>query len=315
MKYSELCEKIKIGEITVNYNGHRIGFRGFMERYEDYFADANGANDGKWSIRDGKTMEEVNAEMREFNQSYLNRTIHPNQLFRIISEDNNCFNCGHRLYWVWDGDKIWSLQGEWEPNKNNWRDKGTDIINSGFCEYAINQPYGGEISINSKLLFTNYFNQPDTPDKMEYNDLWSLNNYCGRVRRAEYKAKNYNTAYGQLGNMSIGIFVHPNKNSIILGDKYIADKYIEKLPKQNKFDWQALSIIEDHKLVGEICCEVWRWEATDILTLGEDKYKALKDNSCDLVEVEVNHGKWRFETSYDREKDESPIYARLTHDV
>jgi hypothetical protein len=146
----------------------------------------------------------------------------------------------------------------------------------------------------------------DCPKEEEHTQKWSLNHSAGIVNITKYKSEKQNIAYGQMGNMSVGIFAHPNKKSIIVGNAYQ-----NETDEENKIDY----VINEHKFLGRISLDVWRWEATDFNTLGQETYnKVLKENKKyrGMVEVEVEHGVWLFECYYEtRTSVDENIYAHL----
>ena len=68
-------------------------------------------------------------------------------------------------------------------------------------------------------------------------------------------------------------------------------------------------------MIGEICLDVWRWEATDLNTIGAEKYEALAEDHKNrgMVEVDVPHGEWEFKEYYrcDDESENEHLYGRL----
>lgn len=203
-----------------------------------------------------------------------------------------CYRCGQYLEWSFSQNSL----------KLN-RLIGTDTCHpEGYrCELENVKPFVGKITINSNLIVANYFNNvvPELSD-VEQCEKYYINILKGRYNLAEYMSF-HNVAYGQMGNMSIGVFVHPDKKSIIIGDHF----YSEELDDYT-------NEIEGHIYKGSVCLDVWRWEATDLNTIGDNQYNV--DNS---VECDVEHGVWRFEHFYDMHReneceDESPIYSKFT---
>jgi hypothetical protein len=61
-----------------------------------------------------------------------------------------------------------------------------------------------------------------------------------------------------------------------------------------------------------VCLSVWRWEATDMNTLGKEHYEKLIEQEVNLVEVDVEHGLWDFTHFYREENPEyEMVYARM----
>ncbi len=318
MKFREVAERVKSGEITLDECGHRTNatVERFVERYEQTLANSNGASDGKWNMdrRNGvKTIEEVNADMRDFYKRRLDNDCEDEKTsycsFSCLGDGEYCFGCGEQLQWVLSGNKLMLKQ---------YFD-GNDLAIAPECEYAVIKPFTGSIQIQSRMIFANFFPGEDEPEGKRYSDEWSLNCLHGRKNIMDFKSKNLNVAYGQMGNMSIGIFVHPSKESIIIGDQNVGEHRSEGMTdaEWEASDFDELSVIEDHKLIGRIGLDVWRWEATDVKTLG-DNYQQVLDNfreRCqEVVEVDAAHGTWDFEHFYEMFRmsdDYNPIYARL----
>lgn len=116
----------------------------------------------------------------------------------------------------------------------------------------------GEINVESDLVFANYMNdlKADTPKEKEYSDEYNLCKFYGRRRITEWKAKNQNVAYGQMGNMGLSVYVNKEKDHIILTESYIeSDIKVKKLKDMGM-----------KKHGDNISLSVWRWEATDVNT-------------------------------------------------
>jgi hypothetical protein len=312
MKFREICEHVKAGRWRLDFCGHRCNGnrRQFVEGYEEDVAYAAGANDGNWQPdKDGKrTQAEIDAGMREFYQRRLDVECQPGEMiYSFVCPEEYCFGCGKRLHWVVGKNRL-RLQGYWDRQKND------HVIAKGRCPYAKPQPTTGVITVRSRLIFANFFPSiEDSDEKDKYTDDWSLNCLHGRANITRYKAE-HNIAYGQMGNMSCGVFVNDARTSIILGDPYIADRLMEDMgeAEQDAADYDALSVIEGHHLVGKISLRVWRWEATDFETIKDSYQDMLGVQDDPPVELEVPHGSWEFVHYYDTEiGGEGCVYARL----
>jgi hypothetical protein len=129
-----------------------------------------------------------------------------------------------------------------------------------------------------------------------------------------YKMREQNIAYGQYCNGSIGVYVHPEKQSIILASPYLGEMKAERMDLTDEewdaLDWDELNTIEGHKLVGHsICCDVWRWEAGCKDQLGQ-LYDELVADSRDRVEVDVEPGEYKF-THYWMSREDVDVVARF----
>jgi len=87
--------------------------------------------------------------------------------------------------------------------------------------------------------------------------------------------------------------------------------------KEKKLIASRKEQLKGFKKLGEISLEMWRWEATDLNTLTQEKLDKMKEEEYpqDIVEIDVEHGTWEFEQFYgvrERKKGEDGwIYARL----
>lgn len=314
MKFSELVERVKRGEVTLELAGHRANNarERLIEQYERTAAGAAGENDGKWTPLDGATMEETNARMRAHYQQKLDAEVDDDDMlsgFLFDVEEQECRGCGQRLRWVLSGNVL-GLRGFYDHELGDFKKHPPEFV----CPHATFRPRTGRIAVRGKLLFANFFDEvEDGPKKDKYKPEWSLSSDKGQENITRYKAER-NVAFGQLSNMSVGIFVSPDKKSIIVGDPYIAERLMEEMSEEeaDKADEKALSVIEGHQLVGTICCDVWRWEATDQNTV-KDIRKFRRDNKDrGYVELDVPHGVWEFAHYFHNdEPEDETVYARL----
>jgi hypothetical protein len=89
----------------------------------------------------------------------------------------------------------------------------------------------------------------------------------------------------------VNVFLSDDKMSIILGREWFVNDEGEE--DSNDF--------EGYTNIGDICCDCWRWMASDIDTIKPEVYKAFKEERehMDFVEVDVPHGKWKVKHFYD----------------
>jgi len=321
VKFQEIATRVKSGEITLDSCGHLISKKikeDFIKNFEDLVESANGSNDEKWIVREGETMEERNLEMREFYQRMLDREIKENKSL-VSSEKENCFGCGEKLQWIFNANKL-TLREFYNkeiqnPNRKSKGDFDAHSLDYR-CPYEHPKPFVGEIKVSSRLIFANFFRQiEDSPEDKRYTEFWSLNNLVGRENITKHKCKK-NVAYGQMSNMSIGIYVNENKDSIIVGPDCNPAEY-KKYDSDEEYEAACdKSVFEGYQLVDTICLDVWRWEATDLDTIGEKNYNTLVEDqrSSGLVEINAKHGIWKFEHFFDSldEYSENYCYAKLT---
>jgi hypothetical protein len=183
-----------------------------------------------------------------------------------------------------------------------------------------------------KLVFANFFDDRKTTDKKEDDcdcyaserdgkttmevfepkDKWksSINDFIGRVKLMKHYASKFNIAYGQMGNMSIGIYVNRTGDKIIIGCHCPEDcDEDRKMVKQ----WKRYKK-QGFKMVGELSLEMWRWMACDKSIL--DQYQIPLKEEGDrygVHTVEVKKGKWKMTHRYDSDlgSDDDFVYSVL----
>lgn len=309
MRMRDLCEKIKAGQIEFNLCGHDVGddfSQRIVEYYEDEVAGENGAHDGKWE--QGTTDE----QMREVYKKLLDRSCEDGKRASFFSADFQCQGCGEKLEWVLNGNTLY-LSSYWTGKEKVIRP--LDFV----CPYATLKPRVGEIQVKGKLVFANFFRHVENrPEKGDRSD-WSINFFRGRDNVSQYKAER-GVAMGIMGNMSIGIFLHPSLRSIIIGDIFANDQFEgmseEEIDEHvNEHGMEEADQIDGHTLVGQLSLEMWRWEATDSEALGaENLQKTIEEFGEDRVFLlNVDPGTWQFEHYYDTETGPKEyIYSKLT---
>lgn len=315
MKVREIAEAVRRGEIGLEYAGHHVNAtkERFLQRFDEAIANANGANDGQWN-KSGES-KVTDQDMREHFRVPLEREVEQEESFSLsfCADGESCFGCGVKVKWVLTGDKL-QLREHFVCDPGDFRGEFENYPADYVCPFATPQPTKGEIRVASKLIFANFFRgYEDSPEDVKWSDEWSLCNMAGRKRITEFKVAQ-NIAYGQMGNMSIGIYVNKAKDSIIVGPcyhpaemgEYESDAEFEEACKKEVFPGYK-------QMKKTISLAVWRWEATDFNTLGQEKYDALKNEEyMDMVELKVPHGIWSFEHYYDTRSHENEyLYALL----
>jgi len=241
--------------------------------------------------------------------------------------DNYCFNCGGRNSLVMIDAKTLGFFNVTDFNnlgKENGKDftlspsdfqpcKATPLIDAGKLTATINVPTG-------KLVFDNFFITDSLYD-MKEEGYHSINDIMGRNQLMQHLASK-NVGYGQLGNMSVNVYYSKEKEEILIGDPYIEDQiedlrgFIEECPDEardenrkrlKELETVDLKVFEGFDLVGDICCDVWRWQCADQKTLDdagdEQRYSAFT--------VEVSPGDWEIEHYYEFQKREAVVYSRI----
>lgn len=156
----------------------------------------------------------------------------------------------------------------------------TDIVNKGYLEANIHVK-------NGKLVFANYFDNERTYDFDKDKRYKKGTNIChinGRNNLMQHLA-NRNVGYGQTGNMTLAVFVSNDRKTILIASPYN--------------DEDEENTIEGYELVGEICCDVWRWQCADTSVL--EKYGTTIDENFieDNIVIDVPKGEWNIKHYYD----------------
>ena len=266
----EICEKLRSKEIILDKMNHSVNceLKRMLEIYDHKVALSNGLNDGKWG-----ESEITDAGMREHFSKELNREINQEDTINSLSDRLDCRNCGERLQWVFSGKKLKLKNYIYDDSKMDHLD-----LRNHKCDFTKPEPHAGIIQITNKLVFGNYFREfGDTPKELEFDKHWSLSSFAGRNKITNHLCRQ-NIAFGQMSNMSVTIYVHSSKESIIIG------------PDDEKYD--------SYKKLGTISLAVWRWQATDLDTLGKRNYDKIKKDQ-DLIAVDVPYGAWKFTHYFD----------------
>lgn len=207
-----------------------------------------------------------------------------------------CIHCGVRMRGRIDSDGIASYSiGANEKALDTCI--GRDIIERKVMTCEIDVPSG-------TLVFVNAFRDPinyNVPRASEFTK-YSLNTIVGRYNTMLYYA-NKGIGYGQMGNMSIGVYSNSGvSDSVLIGKPHYSGKR---------------ESLEGHSYRGNICLDVWRWMCMDKDKLADSGEELNSDR--DVVEVSVVPGKYLIEHYFDactdfNDDDEYDIevYSRLT---
>lgn len=340
IQLSTIIKGLQEGKITIVNDGHLMN--SIIDSLEHHLAHNNKCiNEYEDKIANGKVMDD---DVKCENMIDLYKRNNTCAIGKRIPEiEAYCFNCDQKLFPIIVADNkiiLISWREYYDLNKtNNYKYEFTEkescscgakalIENKKLVSY-IDFPTG-------HLVFANYFKTAnDTPKGEEYSDP-SLNSLIGRNKRMLYLAEQ-GFGFGQMGNMSVSIFVNP-KGDIIIGDEIamveetICDKeaYLNgeygKPPKEEDIkrcqkeiaDGKAyMKIIEEgqYKYIDDISLSVWRWMCADKKTL-----KALKEpkfaDHMDVVKVKVEPGRYKLEHYYDlidtTDIENVYLYSRLT---
>jgi hypothetical protein len=307
MKIREICDKIKSGKIDVDLAGHSLNFdkNKLIEIYDLTVAKENGLFDGKWE-------NSSDEQMRKFFTSQLDLELHGDRFYLNAINDKyhiQCDNCGNLLHFSLQGNRL--ILNQFYNEKTNKIEKQL----SETCEYSQTSPFCGNISVKGKLIFANYFlknkfeKYSDYPENDNRYLYWSLNSIAGQRRVAKFKLEQYNIAVGQMTNTSVGIYLSLDKKSVIVGPDIHPAEYLDYENDSDYYKAINEPIFPNYCKMGNISLDVWRYEASDTNSIG---------NNIDLienyVEVDVVNGNWRFQhnfTSLDDEEKIGYVYSKF----
>lgn len=314
MKVSEILEKIISGEMVLETAGHEayaMNKEVVINSYKRCLEFANGKGDGTWNKHNKKgDLVTSDERMREHYQDKLDMEIEEDE--PIVC---SIFNSTERLFWTLTGNKLQVrtyLSNKKEHRENPFVNHPIDYV----CPYSVHKPNFGEITVKSKLLISNFFRKfSDEPEGEKYSQKYSLSSLSGQEAITAYKATHHNVAFGQMSNMSIGVFINKAKDSIIIGPGFHPAEMKDYDNDEDYYEEIKKPIFEGYELVGTISLGVWRWEATDLNTLGKEEYKELK-NKTEVIELDVPHGTWSFQHNFNFDKyedgsEENLVYAKL----
>lgn len=206
----------------------------------------------------------------------------------------HCSRCGKR------GLRLW-IKDENTLMVSHWKEKGTLVqcpIEDGSHKTIIDVPTG-------VLQFANWFDIGDAPEDKEHSEEYDLCTLLGRRNIADYLAEK-GFGYGQMGNMSVYIYIAKDKKSIkILSSDYdwIEDEihYLksqgEDIPANlQKIIAEKEEFEANYDFIGSLSLGVWRWMCADVTNIGD-----IRKSDEILEPVNVCSGKWEVIHHYDCE--------------
>lgn len=215
--------------------------------------------------------------------------------------------------------KSYLLREKLAPNKTAaYEYKLTDLSLLPVCgmsELNIEDKVAVEIDVpTGDLVFANFFRDEKTLDDFAGEDNETDRSICGllgRVKLAKYYST-INVGYGQMGNMSLNVFLKEDGTEIILGREHGYDEV-----KDREFTVKH----KGFKNIGNISLSMWRWMCADkeVLSQRNISLPKLKKNSTiehdyrNYTLAKVKPGKWIIEHYYDLHKrnDADIIFSRL----
>jgi hypothetical protein len=284
-----------------------------MECISELEESKNKGEDHKFSDYHIIKLEDIDKSIQHHKDSikiFEERKIKETDLISHIgSRTFNCFKCGMNLNYILLDDNTIGLGANYSMKKENiWDCTCPFKDGEKGHSYYITIPTGNLIISNyfddSKPYTENdkdrdcYIKDEKEMEIFEPKDKWSrklsLNTHAGRIGLMNHYSSKHNIAFGQMGNMSIGIYVNKAKNRVVISSAYLDD--ISEVEDHLSYS-KAKKFLEEYKRVGSISLEVWRWMATDISVLEKNEIpiytsKKLEYRDKDVL-VKVNKGKWK----------------------
>lgn len=313
----DIHNAVKSGEIKIDTRGHnRVGFTKGQSAAQEYFT------------KEFLSLHEKNLKSVEAlpdNGIALDRVYSPIVPGEKLKDDERsyCWDCGQRFYYILVNEKtvaIIDMSYYYDLTKRltktddeRWDYKLTDLKLIPMCKLSqmkVTTKIVTEIDLPSgEMVISNHFGAVDEIYESKEHD--SINDLLGRIELAKHLATK-NVGYGQMGNMSIDVYVNKTGDEIIFGNEYYYDE---------KNDKEILRKFKGFKHLGSISLSVWRWQCADLETLNKYKFpvpKKLKPNSkiehnyIDYIRTTVKPGRWVIEHYYDIKPEcKNGIYSRL----
>lgn len=316
MNKLEILQGLKNKTVSINFNGHfNVNFVGqdqlssrFIKDFEEdvnhEVSYMNGKGDDKWSNRDGEDMKKVNSDMREFYRRKLYCDYDLEWNFWDW-KGRDCPNCGERMFFYMDNEK--------KQVFTSCTYKSEELKNEKICEFSDPKPYKGKIFL-SEAVVANYFKKDygAIREIEDYYSRYNINSLAGRVRTADWMLENQKRAYGQMGNMSVAVYLNKDRNHILIANSWIGD--LESYDYSGEAIEKAKNILDNYDYLGRISLEVWRYEVADFSNTGLEKkeikeYQKKKKNDYyqDNIIFNVVPGEYEFTHYYDIQENESDI--------
>lgn len=286
LKFETIINGLKNGSITIDFAGHNNDIENarfreeLIERAQSYIDFSH------------KMLHETEHTIFSI---FLNEPIKLGEAIDKLCQASKfyCFKCGRQASYVLKDARTLTIG-------LSYGQEGQKDTNNVCPISDTTKSFSYEITVNSgKLVFVNYFDDRKKDKngeeieilepKNKYSEEFSLNSLQGRINITKHYAKQ-NIAYGQMGNMTIGIFKNKTGDKIIIGD-----------PARKK--------IKGLSLVDSISLGMWRWMAADQALIKKLKIKPRGG----IVTLDVPNGTYKVTNYFDFFEDEyeSPIYSTL----
>jgi hypothetical protein len=316
MNIVDIHNGLKAGTFKVDLKGHCSD--SVEERIKQ---EIRHINDMIAQYTNGKDASKKDRMLKHYKDSLTN-DYNPGDYLGFSGMERQCFDCGSRMYIVLQDENTLTVV----PTSAYWdiREKGGEREKINKYDYVIKPheiPACEAMSLRKKkklvseievptgeLIFQNYFEKEhlycDPKNKHGHPDI---NSVLGRNVLMQYLATQ-NVGYGQMGNMSVAVFVRKDGTEIIVSKR---DSY------DDKGDYEVDFVGFD--FLGEISLSVWRWQCADksVLTANDEPIITTDDRRRtyhDAIHAKVKRGKWKIEHYFDFMRDDdkgNPIYSRL----
>lgn len=310
----EILEKLKSGEIKFDFMGHDGGNPNddfqfdFTEHFSEILVDSLSFNLEYYTELENDNIKDWEG-YRQRSLDFLNKKIPKGEriAYGLNSSEFDCEKCGKRFYFCLKDENTITLY----PGFHMIEEENTDCQ----CEYSGGvSPLTLEIEMETgNFIIGNFFPDKDKileiPNKNCRKD--SINHFSGRRKRAKHLAENFNVLYGQMGNMSVEVWANEDNSEILITNRYFDDYEDYSYDEKEIEDFKALKKkIEDEKFTsrGDLCLEVWCWEAADKAFL-EKNNLPLDTNGNEHISIEGKPGKWEFTHFYDTTSPSDALYS------
>lgn len=208
------------------------------------------------------------------------------------------FQCERRFKLAYDGDRL-TPRCFYDQASKKFITLGASACRCPYENFC--RPFTGEIPVKGQLAVANYFSSiPDCQPEDEHTEGWSLCSLRGRENITKYKASR-GVAYGQLTNTIMGVYAHPAGELVLVGQA-------PGLEDEEPYTLKGLP------LIGEIGCDVWRWEAACSSLVAADVKQQQQRGYDPPALIDVKPGVWSFEHYYDmhrHDEEEPKVWAKL----
>ncbi len=337
----EVVQGLEDGSFTIDTKGHNSGWNGdavyFVEEVRDrviqlrddakersvlsFWEDGRAKRD-KGKKKTTKEMADELATSGRLVETYTRfsteKLRNNSTLGAMDSPEMHCHNCGekHRLI---IRDKVITMAPTYHQEKEGIIDT-TCTFADGIPTKVVN------LDIPSgDIVFQNYFRVKDQdrnddtvydPKEGKYGEL-SVCDHQGRTNLMNKLAKN-GVGYGQMGNMSLSLYINPERDKIILGDCY-PDDDCEATPDPE----YTKAMKEGYKAYGMLSLGVWAYYCVDRSKMIEYNTEELEKGYNTIIEskdgenedygeqliANVKKGTWTLTHYYDNTPD--PESGRL----